>query len=143
MTTSTTVERAINAARVIRNELLHRSDMPRNLAGQCGLASMHVAKSLRDLSVLRVGFYMKRGRFYGRPGRYPHLHAWCQIHDTIVDSTATQFGHRHAVYVKSAASQDRYIETASARDALHEIMVHWRGHALPEYARLARQLWYC
>lgn len=136
-----TVDDAITIARRIRAELLIRVDVPRDLAGQCGLASMLVAVALDDPWSLRTGFYMKRTTFCGRRGRYPHCHAWCRIGETIVDVTATQFGHRHrAVHVTIADEDDRYVETADGEDAIDDIMVNWRGRELSEYKRLAKKL---
>lgn len=129
------------AARRVRAELLARTGVPRDLAGQCGLASMLVADTLGDPRALRVGFYMKQTTFLGRRGRYPHRHAWCQVGGVIVDATATQFGKIHrAVHVVIARDDDRYLETADSRDAVDDIMTNWRGRELPEYARLARRL---
>lgn len=132
-------DRAIAIAREIRADLLGREGVPRDLAGQCGLASMLVADTIGDPWALRVGFYMKRTTFCGRRGRYPHRHAWCQVGRTIIDATATQFGRdHHAVHV--AIDDARYLETADGRDAIDDIMTNWRGRELPEYARLARRL---
>jgi hypothetical protein len=132
---------AIVIARDIRAGLLARTDVPRDLAGQCGLASMLVADALGDPQSLRVGFYLKQTTFCGRRGRYPHRHAWCQVGRTIVDATATQFSDRHrAVHVVIANDDDRYIETADSTDAIDDIMTNWHGRKLPEYVRLARSL---
>lgn len=128
-------------AQRVRASLLARTGLPRDLAGQCGLASMLVADAVGDPGVLRVGFYMKQTTFLGRRGRYPHRHAWCQVGSVIVDATATQFGKTHrAVHVAIASGDDRYLETADSRDAVDDIMANWRGRELPEYARLARRL---
>lgn len=136
---TTTIALAIVVARTVRARLLRRR-VPRDLAGQCGLASMLVAAELVDPRVLRTGFYMKRGRFCGRCGRFPRRHAWCQVGDTIVDLTATQFGLRATVYVVRVRADDRYVETADAADAIDDIMDNWRGRELPEYRKLARRL---
>jgi len=134
------VERAIAVARDIRAELLSRGGVKRDLAGQCALAAMHVAATLKEPGMLRVGFYMKHATFCGRYGRYPNSHAWCQVDDTIVDPTATQFGSSRAVHVAPATEDDRYIETASGMAAIRKILVDWCCGYLPEYKRLARQL---
>lgn len=134
------VERAIAIARAVRAELLDCSDTKRNLAGHCGLAAMRVASMLQEPRVLRVGFYMKHETFCGRYGRYPYRHAWCQVNDTIVDLTASQFGHNRAVHVVVAMEEDRYRETASGAEALDMIMIYVCGADLPEYKRLAAQL---
>lgn len=134
------VERAITVARDVRTELLARDGVKRNLVGHCGLAAMRIAAVLREPRALRVGFYMKHETFCGRYGRYPNNHAWCQVGDTIVDPTATQFGRNRAVHVVIAMEDDRYVETASGAEAIDTIMLDWRGADLPEYKRLAAQL---
>lgn len=141
MTRTLAVPQMIAIARAVRSGLLGRRGVPRDLAGQCGLAAMLVAVELADLRVLRTGFYMKISTFCGRRARYPHRHAWCQVDGTIVDPTATQFsrGHR-AVHVTRVREDDRYVETADADDAVDDIMTNWHGRELPEYAALARSL---
>ena len=135
------LDHAITIAREVRAGLLSRTDVPRGLAGQCGLASMLVADTLGDPRSLRVGFYLKQTTFCGQRGRYPHRHAWCQVGKTIVDATATQFSPRHrAVHVVITDNNDRYIETADGADAIDDIMTNWRGRELPEYVRLAKSL---
>lgn len=138
--TRVVVDHAITIARDIRVQLLGRRDVPRDLAGQCGLAAMLVAAELDDPRVLRTGFYMQWATFGGQRVRYPHRHAWCQVSDTIVDPTATQFGRHRAVHVAHVRTDDRYVEVADAADALEDIMDTWRGRDLPEYKRLARRL---
>lgn len=134
------VSRAISIARDVRGRLLTRRDLPRDLAGQCGLAAMLVAAEIGDPRTLRTGFFMNWTTFCGRRGRYPHRHAWCQVGSTIVDPTATQFGRHRAVHVTRVLADDRYVETADADDAIEDIMDNWRGRDLPEYKRLARRL---
>jgi hypothetical protein len=136
----TRVDRAISIAHDVRSQLLGRRDLPRDLAGQCGLAALLVAVELDDPRVLRTGFFMTMGTFCGKRGRYPHRHAWCQIGDTIVDLTASQFGRHRAVHVTGVLADDRYVETADADDAIDDIMDNWLGRDLPEYKRLARRL---
>ncbi len=140
MTAIAAVARAITVARDVRAELLGRAGVKRDLTGHCGLAAMHVAVVLRDPWMLRVGFYMKHETFCGRYGRYPNNHAWCQVGDTIVDPTATQFGRNRAMHVAIAMEDDRYVETASGADAIDTIMRDWRGVELAAYKRLARHL---
>lgn len=135
-----TSNEAITIARDVRAELLRHADVPRDLAGQCGLVSMLVADALGDSRSLRTGFYMKHTTFRGRHGRYPHRHAWCRVGETIVDATATQFNLRRAVHVVIADEDDRYVESADGTDAIDDIMTNWRGRELPEYVRLARRL---
>ena len=135
-----TADDAITVARGVRAALLARADVPRDLAGQCGLASMLVADALGEPRSLRVGFYMKQTTFCGRRGRYPHHHAWCRIGAAIVDATATQFNRRHPAVHVVVADDARYLETADGADAVDDIMANWRGRELPEYARLARSL---
>jgi hypothetical protein len=135
-----TIARAIEVARMVRDDLLSRRGVSRDLAGQCGIASMLVAVELDDPRVLRTGFYMKRGRFCGRCGRFPHRHAWCQVGDTIVDLTATQFGRHRAVHVVHVLADDCYVETADDADAIDDILDNWRGRELPEYRKLAQRL---
>jgi hypothetical protein len=134
------IDRVVEVARRVRADLLGRAHLPRDLAGHCGLASMHLAAALDDPRLLRVGFYMKNEMFCGRRGRYPNRHAWCQLGETIVDVTATQFGRNRAVHVAIAADDDRYVETADSDDAVDDIMSNWRGRELREYAILARRL---
>lgn len=137
------VERAIIVARDVRAELLNRAGIKRNLTGQCGLAAMHIAAALQAPRVLCVGFYMKHETFCGHYGRYPNGHAWCQIGDTIVDPTATQFGRKRAVHVVLATEDDHYIKTEHGREAINTILRDWCGADLPEYRRLAARLRRC
>lgn len=140
---ATAVEQAITLARDVRTELLRRTGVRRvrrDLTGQCGLAAMRVAVALRQTEVLRVGFYMRHETFCGHYGRYPNRHAWCQVGDTIVDPTATQFGRRRAVHVAVAVDDDHYVETAKGAAAVDEILVDWCCGYLPEYKRLAKAL---
>ena len=134
----TRVDRLIAIARDVRERFLGFAVTPRDLAGVCGLASMHVAAAIGDPRVLRTGFYMRTVRFMGRRARLPHQHAWCQIDATIVDPTATQFSRRNrAVHVAQADEDGRYIETADTTDAIDVIMNHWKGRREAEYRRLA------
>lgn len=137
----TRVDRTISLARDIRANLLRYDDAPRDLAGQCGLASMLVAVALKDPHALRTGFYMKYETLFGKRGRFPHRHAWCRVGSTIVDATATQFDRRNrSVHVVHHAEDDRYIESASGRDAIDDIMNNWCGRALLVYRQLAKDL---
>lgn len=134
---------AITAARDVRAELLRRTGtrrVRRDLRGQCGLAAMRVAAVLRRTEVLRVGFYLRYETFCDRRGRYPNRHAWCQVDDTIVDPTATQFGRRRAVHVAVAVDDDHYVETARGAAAIDEILDDWCCGYLPEYEHLAEEL---
>lgn len=137
-TPSHALARAIVAARDIRNDLLRRAGATRDLAGQCGLVSMLLAATLDAPRSLHVGFYMK---LYGRRGRVPLNHAWCQVDGTIVDPTARQFNHSHrAVHVTIVGADDHYVETADGKDAIDIIMIDWHGNTLPEYQHLAKRL---
>ena len=139
------LDHAITVARDVRTGLLRLSpEMPRDLAGQCGLVSMLVANALEDPRALRVGFFMAREKLFGQRARLPNRHAWCRIGPTIVDATATQFTSRvRAIHVASAIDDDRYVETDSAEGAIDEIMAHWRGRKLPVYRHLAKKLRRC
>lgn len=135
------VELAATIARGVRTKLLRLDETPRNLAGACGLAAMLVANTLDDPHAIRTGFYMKFEIFRGRRERIPYRHAWCRIGRMIVDATATQFNQNHpAVHVARYDEDTRYVETASAGDAIDDIMINWRGRELPAYVQLARQL---
>ena len=144
----TIVAQAITVARDVRAALLHDDATPRNLAGECGLASMLMAAALDKPHALRTGFFMKReaylgkgGAYLGKDRRYPYRHAWCRVGATIVDATATQFDRRcWAVHVVRHDEDDRYVETASGADAIDDIMTSWRGRELPAYAKIARAL---
>lgn len=134
------LDRAIRHARDVRADLLRRADVRRDLRGQCGLAAMRVAVALGTPEALRIGFYLRHETFCGQRGRYPNQHAWCQVDDTIIDPTATQFGLRRAVHVAVAVDDDHYIETARGVAAADEILVGWCCGHLPEYKQLAKTL---
>jgi len=137
----TVLDRATAIARDVRTELLRLDEMPRNLAGECGLAAMLVASALGKPRALRTGFYMKHETFLGKRGRYPHRHAWCRIGPMIIDATATQFDRGNkAVHVARFDEDIRYIETADGADAIDDIMTNWRGHELPAYVQIAKGL---
>lgn len=133
-------QRVLVAARSVRADLLSRARAERDLAGQCALASMRIAEALGDVSVFRVGFFMRRETFLGQRGRYPNPHAWCRVAGAIVDVTATQFGRFPAVYVVAAVDTDRYVECAQGAQAIDEVMREWLLHRVPEYRRLRRRL---
>jgi len=131
-------ENVLATARDVRAQLLKRR-LPRDLAGQCGLAALLIAVKLADPWALRTGFYMAKDTRFGHK-RYPHRHAWNHVGVTIVDVTATQFvGCRAAVNVVCAKDNVRYGETASGPDAIDDILTSWCG-ALREYRDLAAQL---
>lgn len=133
------VREAVVIARDFRARLLERSELPRDLAGQCGLAALHVAAAMSDPWMLRTGCYMAADARWPTRGRYPHRHAWCQVGDVIVDATATQFkGRVRAVHVTTDHS--RYVEFASGSDAINDILRNWCCAELPEYVQLARRL---
>lgn len=135
------IDRAVAVARDVRAGLLRNHDVPRNLAGECGLAAMLVATTLSKPRALRTGFYMERKALYGKPGRYPHRHAWCRVGTMIVDATATQFGRGNkAVHVVRFDEDTHYVETASGEDVIDDIMTNWCGRELPAYVKLARGL---
>ena len=135
------IDRAIAVARDVRIGLLRNRDVPRNLAGECGLAAMLVAATLGKPRALRTGFFMRRGSLYGKRGRYPHRHAWCRVGEMIVDATATQFGKScKAVHVARHDEDTRYVETAKGAGAIADIMTNWCGRELPAYVMLARGL---
>ena len=127
-------------ARSVRAKLLARANIDRDLAGFCGLASMMLAEAAADADAFRLGFFMQWEVLYGRRGRYPHPHAWCQFGKAIVDVTATQFGRFPAIYVVAAQDTDRYIERASGIQAVDEIMESWWCIREPEYRKLRRRL---
>lgn len=132
--------RLLETAASVRRELLARESVDRDLAGECALASMRLALALGDVSSFRVGFFMRSRTLYGRRGRYPHSHAWCNVGGTIVDVTATQFGRFPAVYAVAAAESDRYVERADGGQAIAEVMREWLLDRLPEYRKICRQL---
>jgi len=134
------IARAVAVARDVRADLLARPSFRRDLKGQCALAALHVAVVLRELHALRVGFFMKRGVLYGRCGRFPYGHAWCQVGGTIVDPTATQFGRYRAVHVVAAVDTDHYVETGRGTTAIREILTEWPCEDLPAYEHLAQEL---
>lgn len=137
----TLIDRATTIARDVRTGLLRLHETPRDLAGQCGLASMLVAVALDNPHALRTGFYMQFMRFLGKRGRYPHRHAWCRVGTMIVDATATQFDRSNkAVHVARFDEDTRYIETASGEDAIDDIMDNWRGRKLLAYVQIAKKL---
>jgi len=137
----TLIDRATTIARDIRTDLLRYDETPRDLAGQCGLAAMLMAMAFKNPHALRTGFYMKFETLFGKRGRYPHCHAWCRVGTMIVDITATQFDQGNkAVHVARFHEDTRYIETASGRDAIDDIMDNWRGRELPAYVQLAKGL---
>ena len=137
----TLIERATTIAREIRTDLLRCTEAPRDLAGECGLAAMLMATALKNPYALRTGFYMKFQTLFGKRGRYPHRHAWCRVGTMIVDVTATQFEQRNkAVHVARFDENRRYIETASGRDAIDDIMINWCGCEVPAYVQLAKGL---
>jgi hypothetical protein len=134
------IDHAIAVARDIRKGLL-RFDTSRDLAGQCGLAAMLIANALKNPHALRTGFYMRRGKLFGKCGRVPHRHAWCRVGTMIVDVTAMQFSRSNkAVHVARFDEDTRYIETARGKDAIDDIMVNWYGRESPMYVKLARGL---
>jgi hypothetical protein len=130
----------IATARAVRSKLLARPTVERNLAGYCGLASMLIADALSDVDVFRFGFFMRRETFLGKRGRYPNSHAWCQLGDTIIDVTTTQFGRFPAIHVIAATDTDRYIECANGIQAVDEIMSAWWCDKEPEYRKIYRRL---
>jgi hypothetical protein len=137
----TLIDRATTIARAARADLLCYEETPRDLAGQCGLAALLVASVLKNPHALRTGFYMKFETLFGKRGRYPHRHAWCRVGTMIIDVTATQFDQSNkAVHVTRFDEDTRYIETASGRDAIDDIMINWRGRELPAYVQLAKGL---
>jgi len=137
----TLIDRTTAVAHDIRTELLSCAETPRDLAGQCGLASMLVATAIGKPQALRTGFYMKRERLFGKWGRYPNRHAWCRVGALIVDVTATQFDRRNkAVHVARYDEDIRYIETSRGSEAIDDIMIHWCGRELPVYKQLAKGL---
>lgn len=137
----TFIDRATTIARGIRTDLLRYDETPRDLAGQCGLAAMLMAAAFENPHALRTGFYMKFEMLFGKRGRYPHRHAWCRVGTLIVDVTATQFDQSNkAVHVARFDEDTRYIETASGRDAIDDIMNNWRGREVPAYMQLAKGL---
>lgn len=137
----TLIDRAATIARDIRAGLLRFDEAPRDLAGQCGLASMLVATAIGKPKALRTGFYMKRGKLFDRCGRYPHRHAWCRVGPMIIDVTATQFDQRNkAVHVARYDEDPRYIETAIGVDAIDDIMINWNGAKVMAYEQLAKGL---
>lgn len=140
--TQLSLEHVITIARGVRTTLLRLNDeTPRNLAGACGLAAMLVAKALNNPYTLRTGFYMKSETFFGKRGRLPYRHAWSRIGMMIVDTTATQFNQNHrAVHVAHCNEDLRYLEIASAREALDDILINWRGRELPAFVQLAKYL---
>ena len=141
MATRSFVDAAVLAtARAVRSKLLTRATVERNLAGHCGLASMLIADALGDVDVFRFGFFMRRETFLGKRGRYPNSHAWCQVGETIVDVTATQFGKFSAIHVIAATGTDRYVECANGIQAVDEIMAAWWCDKEPEYQRIYRRL---
>jgi hypothetical protein len=126
-------------AKEVRAHLLARDDVPRDLAGECGVAAMLIADRIGDPWALRTGCFMAYDPMLSWGLRYPHRHAWCQIGSTIIDVTATQFsGRYHAVYVTT--DRVRYVEFATGPDAISDIMNNWRARGLPEYRQLARRL---
>lgn len=131
---------ALCAARAIRVRLLSRPVVERGLGGQCALASMLLTEAIGDVAVFRTGFFMKTRRLYGRRGRYPHPHAWCQVGKSIIDVTATQFGRFPAIYVVAATDTDRYIERADGAQAIDAVMKEWLLDQVAEYRALRRRL---
>ena len=141
MTTRSLVdERTLTTARAIRTKLLARSTVERNLAGHCGLASMLIADALGDVDIFRFGFFMRHETFFGKRGRYPNSHAWCQVGGAIIDVTATQFGRFPAIHVITATDTDRYVECANGIRAVDEIMVAWWCNKEPECRKIYRRL---
>ena len=132
--------RVLEAAASVRRDLLSLTTVGRDLAGECALASMRIAYAVGDASAFRTGFFMRARVLYGRRGRYPHPHAWCEVDGAIVDATATQFGRFPAVYVVAAAGTDRYVERADGAQAIAEVMREWLLYRLPEYRKIYRQL---
>jgi hypothetical protein len=134
------LDRAIAAARAVRTELL-RSDprRPRDLLGQCGLAAIQIAVAIGAPRSLRLGFFMNRTTFMGRRGRYPHVHAWNVVDNTIVDVTATQFGRYPAVHVVPKDDAIDYIETADGAQALREMVRDWLLSETDEYREPLRR----
>jgi hypothetical protein len=125
-------------AKEVRAQLLKRN-VPRNLAGECGLAAMLIADRIGDPWALRTGCYMARDHMLSWGLRYPHRHAWCQIGSMILDVTATQFSGCHRA-VHTTTDRSRYVEFASGPDAISDIMNVWCARKLPEYGKLARRL---
>jgi len=135
------IDRATAIARDVRAQLLRYEEVPRDLAGECGLAAMLVAAAIADPRALRTGVYMKPKPFLGRRGRYPYRHAWCRVGPMIVDATATQFDRGNKVVHVVRCDEDvRYVETAAGADAIDDIMTHWRGRELPAYVQIAEDL---
>jgi len=135
------LKHATTIAQKVRTALLRLKETPRDLAGTCGLTALLVAVTLDDPSTLCTGFYLKYETFLGRRGHFPHRHAWNRVGAMIVDATATQFNQRsRSVHVAPYNEDRRYLETARAEAAIDDILINWRGRALPAYAQLARQL---
>ncbi|HSX22261.1 MAG TPA: hypothetical protein VLE97_05750 [Gaiellaceae bacterium] len=101
---------------------------------------MKIALALGDVSAFRAGFFLRCRVLYGRRGRYPHPHAWCEVGGVIVDATATQFGRFPALYVIAADETDRYLERADGAQAISEVTREWQLNRLPEYRKIYRQL---
>lgn len=131
----TRLDRAVAAARAVRVDLLRSTNprRPRDLLGQCGLAAIQVAVAIGDPRSLRLGFFMNLTTFMGKRGRYPHVHAWNVVNGTIVDATATQFGHHPAVHVVRTNDATAYIETADGAQALREMVREWQLRCVDEY----------
>jgi hypothetical protein len=137
------ITRATALARGVRKALLSFDETPRDLTGACGLAAMLIAVALGDARTLRTGFYLKCETFFGKRGSFPHRHAWNCVGSMIIDVTATQFDRRNrSIHVIARNEDPRYLETASAGDAIDDILVNWRGNELPGYVQLAKQLRY-
>lgn len=133
---------AVAAARAIRADLLRSTDprRTRDLAGQCGLASIQLAVAIGDPRSLRLGFFMKCTTFLNRRGRYPHMHAWNVVDGHIIDATATQFGSYSAVHVAPKDDAVAYVETADGAQALREMVREWQFTHDEEYREPLRRL---
>lgn len=135
---------ALRLAKEIRADLLRDAFNAdnRDLRGECGLASLRLARGLGDLNTLRLGLYMARERTnaWAMRGRFPNPHAWNVIDGLLIDITATQFGVRRAIFTAPVDTRDsqHYRRLAAGRKARAQIM-EW-GRWDPRIVELTRPL---
>lgn len=104
--------------------------LPKHQGGACSYAAKALSDLLKAQGVparFAVGTFRYRGSFVEMG------HCWVELGNTIIDTTATQFGIRRAVYVVKAAKERRYQTQGVDFSSLKRI---WEPDAHPDAPRI-------